>query len=145
MAEHPLHRVFFGEDRPSARRGRSCRTAGRLTGTSAQPTGFSMLVLRTSAGERYVRVDAKSRLANRPAYLPVSPGQRLTVGVQRCGRHLVATRIRFVGADVRPDLVTVREDGSNLGLILGGIGTMLLVCALVVRLIVLPEVRESPG
>ena len=57
----------------------------------------------------------------------------------------LATRIRFVGADVRPDLVTVRKDGSNLGLILGGIGTMLLVCALVVRLIVLPEVRESPG
>ena len=144
-ADHPLHRAFFGENRPSARRGRSCRTAGRLAGTAAQPTGFSTLVLRTSDGERYVRVDAKSRLANRPAYQPLSPGQRLTVGVQRCGRRLVATRIRFIGPNVRPDLVTVREDGSDLWLILGAIGTMLMVCALVVRLIVLPAVRESSG
>ena len=145
MADHPLHRVFYGANRPSVRRGRSCRTAGRLAGTSAQPTGFSTLVLRTSNGERHVRVDAQSRLANRPAYQPVSPGQRLTVGVRRCGRHLVATRIRFIGPTIRPDLVRVREDGSDLWVILGGIGTMLMVCALVVRLIVLHVVRESSG
>ena len=49
-----------------------------------------------------MRIDARSRLSNRPAYQPVSPGQRLRVTMTRCRNRLFADRIAFVGATVTP-------------------------------------------
>lgn len=134
-AEHPLHRVWYaGANRPSARRGRSCREGGRLTGTAMGDQGFSALTLRTPRGEQFVRVDAQSRIANRPAYQPALTGQRLTVGVLRCGRDLVAERIRFVGATVRPQLTSIRDEGNSLPVILAAIATVLVGITLIFKL-----------
>jgi hypothetical protein len=135
LAEHPLDRVWYaGASRPSARRGRSCSEAGRLTGTVMGHQGFSGLALRTRRGEHLVRVDARSRIANRPAYQPALTGQRLTVGVLRCGRDLVAERIRFVGATIRPQPSSIRDDGNSLPVILAAIATVLVGIPLIFKL-----------
>jgi hypothetical protein len=133
-AEHPLHRVWYADSRrPSARAGRSCREAGRVAGTVMGGLGFDGLALRTSRGEQWVRVDAQSRIANRPAYQPALRGQRLTVGVLRCGRDLVAERIRFVGATVRPQLTSSRDDSNDLPVILAAIATALVGITLIFK------------
>jgi hypothetical protein len=132
LAGHPLHRVWYARaSRPSARRGRSCHEAGRLTGTVMGELGFSALALRTPRGEQVVRVDARSRITNRPVYQPALPEQRLTVTAVRCGRDLVAERIRFVGATVRPRPTSVRDDGNSLAVILAAIATALVGIALI--------------
>jgi hypothetical protein len=134
LADHPLHDVWYsGASRPSARRGKKCREAGRLSGTVTDELGFDGLALRTPRGERGVRVDAHSRIANRPAYEPVLTGQRLRVGVVRCGRDLVAERIRFVGATVRPRLASSRDDGDGLPVILAAMAAALAAIALIFR------------
>jgi hypothetical protein len=134
LAAHPLHRVWYGDARrPSFRRGRPCSEAGVLAGRVLGEHGFSGLALRTARGERFVRVDARSRIANRPAYQPALTGQRLSVGVLRCGRRLVAERIRFVGATVRPS-IGARDDGGSLPLILAVIATVLVGIAMLVAL-----------
>jgi hypothetical protein len=135
LAKHPLHRVWYADaNRPSARRGRSCREAGRLTGTVMGNQGFTGLALRTPRGEQFVRVDAQSRIANRPAYQPALAGQRLTVGVLQCERDLVAERIRFVGATVRPQLTRIRDEGNSLPVILAAIATVLVGITLIFKL-----------
>jgi hypothetical protein len=135
LAGHPLHRVWYGDaSRPSARRGRSCREAGRLSGTVMGDLGFSGLALRTPRDEQVVRVDARSRITNRPVYQPALPGQRLAVAVLRCGRDLVAERIRFVGATVRPQSTSIRDDGNSLPVILGAIAIAIVGVALTFKL-----------
>jgi hypothetical protein len=134
MAEHPLHRTWYADaNRPSARRGRPCRDHGRITGTVMGNPGFSELALRTPRGEQRVRVDSQSRIANRPSYQPALTGQRLTVGVLRCGRDLVAERIRFVGATVRPQLTSIRDNSNDLPVILAAIATALVGITLIFK------------
>ncbi len=52
--------------------------------------------------DRVFRVDARTRIVNRPAYQPVRDGQRLRVTATRCGNRLIADRIAFVGPTVEP-------------------------------------------
>ena len=96
LAAHPLHQPG---GRRSARRG--CGDEQRIDAT-AKAGGFDSLTLLAGGRERIVRIDARSRLSNRPAYQPVSPGQRLRVTMTRCRNRLFADRIAFVGATVTP-------------------------------------------
>ncbi|MDA0172437.1 hypothetical protein OJ998_25255 [Solirubrobacter taibaiensis] len=90
-AAHPLHRPGRSYTRRGCARGRTLR------GT-ATDAGFDRLML----GDRVIRVDARTRIANRPAYQPVRDGQRLRVTATRCGNRLIADRIAFVGPTIEP-------------------------------------------
>jgi hypothetical protein len=104
LANHPLHGAWYPDaSRPSFRRGRSCARTESVTGTVTYPGGFTRLLLVTAGGVRTVRVDAHSRITNRPAYQPVLPKQRLRVRMVKCGPVRVADRIRFVGATIQPE------------------------------------------
>ena len=50
-----------------------------------------------------MRVDARTRLTDRPAYQPVRVGQRLRVTATRCRNRLIANRIAFIGPTVSPE------------------------------------------
>ena len=90
-AAHPLHRP----GRRYARRG--CARGRTFEGTTTD-AGFDRLML----DDRVFRVDARTRIVNRPAYQPVRDGQRLRVTATRCGNRLIADRIAFVGPTVEP-------------------------------------------
>jgi len=88
---HPLHRP----GRRYARRG--CARGRTFEGT-ATDAGFDRLML----DDRVFRVDARTRIVNRPAYQPVRDGQPLRVTATRCGNRLIADQIAFVGPTVEP-------------------------------------------
>jgi hypothetical protein len=90
-AAHPLHRP----SRRYARRG--CARGRTFEGTTTD-AGFDRLML----DDRVFRVDARTRIVNRPSYQPVRDGQRLRVTATRCGNRLIADRIAFVGPTVEP-------------------------------------------
>jgi hypothetical protein len=90
-AAHPLHR-------PSRRYARGGCARGRAFEGTTTDAGFDRLML----DERVFRVDARTRIVNRPAYQPVRDGQRLRVTASRCGNRLIADRIAFVGPTVEP-------------------------------------------
>jgi hypothetical protein len=59
-----------------------------------------------------VRVDADSRMTNRPAYQPVLAGQQLRLRMIKCGRHHVADRIRFTGATIEPQRSEIGQESD---------------------------------
>jgi hypothetical protein len=127
LAGHPLRAVFR---RRPARRG-DCTPRATLRGTVTSPDGRGF-GLDVSGRELYVSVDARSRIANRPAYQPVLARQRLVVRASRCGRRTLADRIAFRGATVRPERVdaSLGEEGAGVGatLRLALIAAVLLLC-----------------
>jgi hypothetical protein len=54
--------------------------------------------------------------------------------VLRCERDLVAARIRFVGATVRPQLASIRDEGNSLPAILTAIATVIVGITLIFKL-----------
>jgi hypothetical protein len=137
LRAHPLHLARYGAPgRPSARPGRRCRPAPAVEGRAAAATDDTVRVRRGS-GATFVRVDAATRMGNRPAFEPVTRGQRLSVRASRCGRDLVADEIRFVGATVTPAPyerfsvadATGRSDGWAIALLLGGALAILVAAA----------------
>lgn len=126
LAGHPLRAAF--RQRP-ARRG-DCASRATLRGSVTSPDGRGF-GLDVSGRELYVRVDARSRIANRRAYQPVLAGQRLVVRASRCGRQTLADRIAFRGATVRPERVdaSLDEGGGVSGTLrLALIAAVLLLC-----------------
>jgi hypothetical protein len=137
LGNHPLHGAWYSDaSRPSLRRGRSCTKMASLAGTVVHPAGFTWLRLKTAKGERTVRVDARSRIKNRPAYQPVLPGQRLSVRMVKCGRHRVADRIRFTGTTIRPKRYEIAPDDD------GGLAWTLLLVPAAIVLIAIPLIRK---
>jgi hypothetical protein len=126
LAQHPLHTTFFGDrGRPSLRRGGACRPGGTVRGTVTEPEQSTRIPL---TGGRIVRVDARTRIANRPAYQPILRGQRLRVRTSRCGSRSVADRIAFVGATVQPERIARdAADGGGVPVSALVIGAIVLV------------------
>jgi hypothetical protein len=138
LASHPLHRAWYaGTSRPSFRRGESCREAEPLTGTVSHPGADTRLHLATPDGDRTVRVDASSRIANRPAYQPVLAGQRLRLRMLQCGPHRVAHRIRFSGATIRAERYDIKadDDRDTLPVLIVAAAAVLIAIPLIFRLI----------
>jgi hypothetical protein len=137
LASHPLHSAWFADARrPSLRRGQPCTKTASITGTVSHPGDFTSLRLATPDGERTVRVDARSRITNRPAYQPVLQGQRLSVRMVRCGQHRVADQIRFMGATVRPKRHEIGLDGD------GGLAWPLLLVPAAIVLFSIALIRK---
>ena len=90
LKAHPLH--LPGRRFRRDRCGRPQPLAGAVT-----RSGFDYVYLRVDGRERLVRVDARTRMTNRPAYEPVVDGQGLRLTVRRCRKQLVADRIAFAG------------------------------------------------
>lgn len=145
LAGHPLHATFYGERRrPSRRRGRACRNDATLRGTVRQPTGGSQIVLSIRGRERIVRVDARSRITNRPVHQPVLAGQRLELRTSLCGSRRVADRITFTGATVLPAGYARRADGGGDMPIVHVIAAALLLVGIAVVLKITPENGAAP-
>jgi hypothetical protein len=114
LADHPLHGAWYPDaGRPSFRRGRSCSRTESVAGRVIHPAGFTRLRLTTPNGERTLRVDARSRITNRPAYQPVLPGQQLSAQLVKCGRRHVADRIHFTGATIAAQRVERAPDDDG--------------------------------
>jgi hypothetical protein len=135
LRRHPLHDTFYGDaSKPSVRGVRSCRPGGTLHGTVTYPGG-THIVLSTRASERIVRVDASSRITNRPSYQPVLPRQRLRLSTSRCGSRRVAERITFMGATVQPERYDGRsnDDGGVPWVLVVAAGIAAIGVALIIR------------
>jgi hypothetical protein len=126
LAGHPLHAALrHRELRPVARRG--CVAAATVRGSVAGGYDGIALALRTRAGAPVrVRLDRRTRLANRPAYQPLRDGQQVAIRTSRCGRKLVAERIAFAGPTVPAERVSMRTDTD------GGIGVLALALLLAI-------------
>lgn len=90
LKDHPLHRP--GQPFRRVRCGRPQTLAG-----AADRAGYDSLELRADGEQRLIRVDARTRVTNRPAYEPIVNGQGLRLTVRRCRNRLVADRIAFAG------------------------------------------------
>jgi hypothetical protein len=139
LANHPLHGAWYpNASRPSFRRGRSCARTESVTGTVTYPGGLTRLLLATAGGVRTVRVDAHSRITNRPAYQPVLPKQRLRVWMVKCGRVRVADRIRFVGATIQPKRSEIGRDDDD-----GAAPWPFVIAAAAIVLVSIPLIRKA--
>jgi hypothetical protein len=132
LADHPLHAV--SSRRPARRK--SCAPRSPLRGTVSYAGGDG-IALVASGRELWVEVDARSRMANRPAHQPVVTGQRLVVRASKCRRRTVADRIAFEGATMHPERVALRlgdDGGMPLWLVLvAAMATLGLAVAAVER------------
>ena len=102
LATHPLHR---SAGRVARRR---CVRKSRRGGTAGR-AGFDSIELIAGGRSHFYRVDARTVLANRPAYQPISRGQRLSIAATRCAARLIADRIAFTG----PTIVAKRYRGQS--------------------------------
>jgi hypothetical protein len=137
LADHPLHATFYGDaSRPSFRGARACRPSETVRGTVTFAGDGTRIALATREGDRTVRVDASSRVANRPAYQPVLPGQRLRLRTSVCGSRRVADRIAFTGATIHPKgYDRGSDDGGDMPLVhVIAAATLLVGIAVIVKI-----------
>jgi hypothetical protein len=105
LATHPLHR---SSGRAARRR---CARKSRREGTAGS-AGFDLIELIAGGRSHFYRVDARTVLANRPAYQPIRRGQRLSIAATRCGTRLIADRIVFTGPTIVPKRYSGQTDSA---------------------------------
>jgi hypothetical protein len=95
LAEHPLFAALAAS---RARQFDACSFRHERPLVRAVAHAWSDRVRVLLGGrKRWVRVDGRTTLSNRPASTPVWRGQRLRVRLMRCGSTLIARDIAFVG------------------------------------------------
>jgi hypothetical protein len=119
LATHPLHRSIGRLVR------RRCGRKSTLEGM-AGTVGFDSIELIAGARRHFYRVDARTVLANRPAYQPIRRGQRLSIAATRCDERLIADRITFTG----PTIVAKRYGGQVNKTLGSGLPRGIIVLAL---------------
>jgi hypothetical protein len=127
LAAHPLHESTRRLTR------RRCARKSTLVGAAGR-AGFDSIELIAGGRSHFYRVDARTVLANRPAYQPIRGGQRLSIAATRCGTRLIADRIVFTGPTILPKRYkgqTASAPGSGLPwgvvLLIGALGLALAV------------------
>jgi hypothetical protein len=132
LATHPLHR---SAGRVARRR---CERKSRRGGTAGR-AGFDSIELIAGGRSRFYRVDARTVLANQPAYQPIRRGQPLSIAATRCGKQLIADRIVFTGPAIAPKRYSAQRNsaaGSGLRwgfVLLIGVPGLALVAWLIER------------
>ena len=130
MGAHPLRGIA-----PARVRDRCCRPHRTpLRGTVGHGSIYGFEMRAAGRGPVFLRVDRRTRYANRPALQPLLRPQRIRVRTSACGHRRVVDSITFLGRTVQP-----RRERLDIGpfhlrerpkLIAGALAFLLLLASL---------------